>query len=124
MVSMLKCTHCCCKNCAKRYFTIQITDHTIYDLVCPFCKKPKMQNNDEELDYFSNLDMLLRSFINPRVHDLFQTKLRDHTLKSYDERGLSSLRQECEICTEKYPVTQVCTFVTRERIINLLQAQC
>lgn len=24
MVSMLKCTHSCCKECAKNYFTIQV----------------------------------------------------------------------------------------------------
>lgn len=27
MVSMLKCTHKCCKHCAKNYFTIQVTHH-------------------------------------------------------------------------------------------------
>ena len=78
---MLKCTHCCCKDCAKKYFTIQITDHSINDLVCPFCKEPQMQNIDEELDYFSNLDILIRSFLDPKVHELFQRKLRDLTLK-------------------------------------------
>jgi len=124
MVSMLKCPHCCCKDCAKKYFTTQITDHSINDFVCPFCKEPKMKNDDEELDYFSNLDILLRSFLDPPVHDLFQSKLRDHTLKSYAERSLSFLRQECELCTGKYPVTQVRTFVIGERKINLLEAQC
>ncbi|KDR18370.1 RING finger protein 31 [Zootermopsis nevadensis] len=80
MVSMLKCTHCCCKECAKNYYTIQITDRNINDAVCPFCKEPEMQNDDEALEYFSNLDILLKSFLDPAVHELFQRKLRDRTL--------------------------------------------
>lgn len=28
MVPMLKCTHTCCKNCAKNYFTIQVPKNT------------------------------------------------------------------------------------------------
>lgn len=77
---MLKCLHCCCKECAKNYFTIQITDRNINDAVCPFCKEPEMQNDDEALEYFSNLDILLKSFLDPPVHELFQRKLRDRTL--------------------------------------------
>lgn len=78
---MLKCVHRCCKECAKNYFTIQITDRTISDAVCPFCKEPDLQNNDDEaLEYFSNLDILLKSFLDSQVHELFQQKLRDRTL--------------------------------------------
>ncbi|XP_069698159.1 uncharacterized protein LUBEL isoform X1 [Periplaneta americana] len=80
MVSMLKCVHCCCKECAKNYFTIQITDRNINDAVCPFCKEPELENDDEALEYFSNLDILLKSFLDPGVHELFQRKLRDRTL--------------------------------------------
>ncbi|PNF20071.1 hypothetical protein B7P43_G05255 [Cryptotermes secundus] len=80
MVSMLKCIHCCCKDCAKNYFTIQITDRNINDAVCPFCKEPEMQDDDEALEYFSNLDILLKSFLDPPIHELFQRKLRDRTL--------------------------------------------
>ena len=43
-----------------------------------------------------------------------------HTLNA----AISFLQQECELCTGKYPMKQVRTIVTRERIINLLQAQC
>jgi E3 ubiquitin-protein ligase RNF31 len=39
-----------------------------------------MQNDDEALEYFSNRDILLKSFLDPPVHDLFQRKLRDRTL--------------------------------------------
>ncbi|GLG99758.1 Potential E3 ubiquitin-protein ligase ariadne-1 [Gryllus bimaculatus] len=80
MVSMLKCVHRCCKDCAKNYFTIQITDRNIADAVCPFCKEPELENDDEALEYFSNLDILLKSFLDPPVHELFQSKLRDRTL--------------------------------------------
>ena len=43
-----------------------------------------------------------------------------HTLNA----AISFLQQECELCTGKYPMKQVRTIVTRERIINLLQAKC
>ncbi|KAG5896884.1 hypothetical protein JTB14_033523 [Gonioctena quinquepunctata] len=33
IVSMLKCTHRCCQECAKNYFTVQITDRSIMDSV-------------------------------------------------------------------------------------------
>ncbi|KAJ9596170.1 hypothetical protein L9F63_027208, partial [Diploptera punctata] len=59
MVSMLKCIHCCCKECAKNYFTIQ---------------------KQIETSMMLNLDILLKSFLDPPVHELFQRKLRDRTL--------------------------------------------
>lgn len=37
-------------------------------------------NDDESWDYFSNLDILLKSIIDEDVHVLFQNKLRDRTL--------------------------------------------
>ncbi|KAH8375097.1 hypothetical protein KR093_008252, partial [Drosophila rubida] len=84
IVSMLKCTHKCCKQCAKSYFTVQITDRSINDCNCPFCKLPELSNEveheDEHLEYFSNLDILLKSILDIDVHELFQRKLRDRTL--------------------------------------------
>lgn len=82
MVSMLKCTHRCCKECALNYFTIQVTDRSIFDCVCPFCKFPELHDHDEDdvLEYFSNLDILLKSILEENVHELFQRKLRDRTL--------------------------------------------
>lgn len=82
---MLRCIHRCCKECAKLYFTLQITDRSINDAVCPFCKEPSIlapstDNDDDALEYFSNLDILLKSIIEPKVHELFQRKLRDRTL--------------------------------------------
>ncbi|XP_023166274.2 uncharacterized protein LOC111596335 isoform X2 [Drosophila hydei] len=84
IVSMLKCTHKCCKQCAKSYFTVQITDRSINDCSCPYCKLPELSNElqheDEHLEYFSNLDIFLKSILDNDVHELFQRKLRDRTL--------------------------------------------
>ncbi|XP_037958347.1 E3 ubiquitin-protein ligase lubel isoform X2 [Teleopsis dalmanni] len=84
IVSMLKCTHKCCKNCAKMYFTVQITDRSINDCNCPFCKLPELhdkgEHEDENLEYFSNLDIFLKNILDVEVHELFQRKLRDRTL--------------------------------------------
>ncbi|XP_036321321.1 E3 ubiquitin-protein ligase lubel [Rhagoletis pomonella] len=84
IVSMLKCTHKCCKQCAKTYFTVQITDRSINDCTCPFCKLPELhghnEHEDENLEYFSNLDIFLKSILDAEVHELFQRKLRDRTL--------------------------------------------
>uniref|UniRef100_T1PN93 IBR domain protein n=1 Tax=Musca domestica TaxID=7370 RepID=T1PN93_MUSDO len=84
IVSMLKCTHKCCKQCAKTYFTVQITERSINDCNCPFCKIPELHNQseheDDNLEYFSNLDIFLKNIVEPEVHELFQRKLRDRTL--------------------------------------------
>lgn len=84
MISMLKCTHCCCQECAKNYFTVQITDRSIMDCTCPFCKQPELHCSDypedEAIDYFGNLDILLKGILDEAVHELFQRKLRDRTL--------------------------------------------
>ncbi|XP_011310106.1 uncharacterized protein LUBEL isoform X2 [Fopius arisanus] len=82
MVSMLKCVHRCCNDCAKNYFTIQISDRNIVDAVCPFCKEPDLKdaNEDDILEYFSILDIQLKSLLDPPIHELFQRKLRDRTL--------------------------------------------
>lgn len=82
LISMLKCTHRCCNDCAKNYFTIQISDRNIMDAVCPFCKEPDLKdaNEDEVLEYFSILDIQLKSLLDPPIHELFQRKLRDRTL--------------------------------------------
>uniref|UniRef100_A0A1Y1N3Q0 Uncharacterized protein n=1 Tax=Photinus pyralis TaxID=7054 RepID=A0A1Y1N3Q0_PHOPY len=84
MVSLLKCTHRCCRDCAKNYFTIQVTDKNVMDLACPFCNMPDLNGDnvteDEVSEYFSNLDILLKGILDSNVHELFQRKLRDRTL--------------------------------------------
>jgi hypothetical protein len=61
---------------------LQITDRSINDCVCPFCKLPELHDSDEDsiLEYFSNLDILLKNILQADVHDLFQRKIRDRAL--------------------------------------------
>ncbi|CAH0748826.1 unnamed protein product [Diatraea saccharalis] len=82
MVSMLRCTHRCCRECARHYFTVQITERSIADCVCPYCKIPELENMPEDswLEYFAHLDILLKTLLEAEVHELFQRKLRDRTL--------------------------------------------
>ncbi|XP_032529492.2 E3 ubiquitin-protein ligase lubel isoform X1 [Danaus plexippus] len=82
MVSMLRCTHRCCRECARYYFMTQITERSIADCVCPFCKEPELENLPEDawLDYFANMDILLKTLLETETHELFQRKLRDRTL--------------------------------------------
>uniref|UniRef100_A0A182Q3F7 Uncharacterized protein n=1 Tax=Anopheles farauti TaxID=69004 RepID=A0A182Q3F7_9DIPT len=84
IVSMLKCTHTCCLECAKEYFTQEITNRSITNCNCPYCKEPDLNGpdvtEDDVLEYFSNLDILLKNIVDEEVHDLFQRKIRDRTL--------------------------------------------
>lgn len=65
-------------------FISQITDRSIADCVCPFCKLPELHDpsttDDDALEYFSNLDIILKNILDEEVHELFQRKLRDRTL--------------------------------------------
>uniref|UniRef100_A0A182J3Z7 Uncharacterized protein n=1 Tax=Anopheles atroparvus TaxID=41427 RepID=A0A182J3Z7_ANOAO len=109
IVSMLKCTHTCCLECAKEYFTQQVTNHTVTSCNCPFCKEPDLNGpnvtEDDVLEYFSNLDILLRSIVDETVHDLFQRKIRDRTLTQdpnfkwcvHCSSGFFALPEQCEL---------------------------
>lgn len=80
---MLQCIHRCCRTCATEYFMLQIRDHPVIDLTCPFCKEPSDLNDDPELatnDYFSQLDVLLKDLLSERYYEMFQRKLRDWAL--------------------------------------------
>ena len=63
---------------------VQIRDHPIINLTCPFCKEPSNLNDDPEFtattDYFSQLDIVLKDLLSERYHEMFQRKLRDWTL--------------------------------------------
>lgn len=84
IISMLKCSHQCCKRCAQNYFSIQVTERSITDCICPFCKLPELHDPDlhadDIIEYFSNLDILLKNILSVGDHELFQRKLRDRTL--------------------------------------------
>lgn len=80
MVSMLRCTHRCCRECARYYFMTQITERSIADCVCPFCKEPELENLPEDawLDYFANMDILLKTLLETETHELFQRKVNSY----------------------------------------------
>lgn len=80
MVSLLNCVHRACNECLKAYFTIQIRDRNIMELLCPFCNEPDLNDEDVEHNYFNNIDILLKSLVDKDVYDLFQQKLRDRAL--------------------------------------------
>lgn len=84
IISLLKCTHTCCLDCAKVYFTEEIMHRSITNCNCPYCKEPDLNSadvtEDDVVEYFSNLDILLKNIVDAEVHDLFQRKLRDRTL--------------------------------------------
>lgn len=80
MVSLLNCVHRACNECLRAYFTIQIRDRNIAELLCPFCNEPDLGDEDVELNYFNNLDVLLKNLVEQDVYDLFQQKLRDRAL--------------------------------------------
>lgn len=80
MVCLLNCVHRACKECLKAYFTIQIRDRNIMELLCPFCNEPDLCDEDVEHNYFNNIDVLLKGLVDDDVYDLFQQKLRDRAL--------------------------------------------
>ncbi|MPC07848.1 E3 ubiquitin-protein ligase RNF31 [Portunus trituberculatus] len=81
MVSMLQCTHRCCCDCAKTYFTFQIKAKNIREVRCPFCNEPDLDANEETAnEYLNNMDILLKNILDTETHELFQRKLRDWTL--------------------------------------------
>ncbi|CAL4080065.1 unnamed protein product, partial [Meganyctiphanes norvegica] len=81
MVSMLMCTHSCCTECAKTYFTFQIKTKNIREVRCPFCNEPDLDGDEEVAGgYLNNLDILLKNILDEETHGLFQRKLRDWTL--------------------------------------------
>lgn len=82
MISLLECEHKCCQDCARQFFSLQINEKSIEHCVCPFCGEPKLPQLDSDaiFNYFSNLDILLKTILEPQTHELFQQKLRDRTL--------------------------------------------
>lgn len=74
---MLRCTHRCCRECARHYFTVQITERSIADCVCPYCKEPELENlpEDDWLNYFAHMDILLKTLLETETHELFQRKV-------------------------------------------------
>lgn len=86
MVSMLRCTHRCCRECARLYFTVQITERSIADCVCPFCKMPELESLPEDawLEYFAHLDIQLKTLLETDVHELFQRKVTAEQITNFE----------------------------------------
>ncbi|GIY94326.1 e3 ubiquitin-protein ligase RNF31 [Caerostris extrusa] len=80
MVSMIHCPHKACRECIRAYFTVQIRDRNIMELLCPFCNEPDIFDDDIAQDYFNHLDIMLKKLVDPEIHELFQRKLRDRVL--------------------------------------------
>jgi len=95
MVAMLFCHHKCCRICAKQYFTNCIREKGIRCIVCPFCSKPYLSDNGSLCEYFSNMSLVLKEFLDKDVYELFQRKLRDVVLDA-DPNVLHC--PKCEFC--------------------------
>jgi len=77
---MTHCTHRCCRDCALAYFTERIKERPLADLRCPFCNEPDLSQDDIASDYFSHLDILLKTLLPPAVHALFHKKLFERAM--------------------------------------------
>ncbi|XP_057680162.1 E3 ubiquitin-protein ligase RNF31-like isoform X2 [Corythoichthys intestinalis] len=80
MQSLTSCQCSVCLDCFTRHFTIAVRDKSIWDMVCPTCGNPDINDAENSNNYFSTLDIQLRECLEPDVYDLFHKKLRDHTL--------------------------------------------
>lgn len=98
--------HRCCSDCAQNYFTLMVTDRSISDAVCPFCKEPELADEDEALEYFSNLDILLKAILDTEVHELFQRKLRDRTLMQ-DPNFKWCVKVSCRYDSRTFVLSQI-----------------
>jgi len=78
---MLNCTHRCCRYCAAAYFSTQIRDRPLNELVCPFCHEPSFEDGEEEAyEYFTHLEIMLKDLLDTPVFELYERKMRDWTL--------------------------------------------
>ncbi|OQR67419.1 hypothetical protein BIW11_13541 [Tropilaelaps mercedesae] len=80
MVALLQCAHVACRECLRTYFTIQIREHNIGELRCPFCREPDLTDETIEETYFSNMSVLLKDLLEKDTFELFQKKLVDRAL--------------------------------------------
>lgn len=104
-MSMLRCKHCCCRNCASEYFMVQIRDHSIIEAVCPFCKEPSnlSEEADDACDYFSHLEILIKDLLSSHYYEMFGRKLRDWTLaKTPNFKWCSKVDASIEVLTSEH----------------------
>lgn len=118
---MIHCTHLCCRNCAREYFTVQVRDKTIVDATCPFCAEPSVLTDDSELatDYFNHLDILLKNLLDSKHHEMFQRKLRDWTLaKTPNFKWCSKVKLQMNTNTVLMQALTVCVFISNHMSVK------
>ncbi|KAM6453084.1 E3 ubiquitin-protein ligase RNF31 isoform 2-T3 [Liasis olivaceus] len=80
MQSLTSCECTICPECFALHFTIAVKEKHITDLVCPACSEPEISDETELLNYFSTLDIQLRSCLDQETYELFHKKLTEHVL--------------------------------------------
>ncbi|RVE61393.1 hypothetical protein OJAV_G00170150 [Oryzias javanicus] len=84
IVTMTHCSCFLCQTCFKAFFSVAIKERSVDQLVCPQCGKPEVRAQgglEEATDYFNLLDTQIRHYLPGDIHELFQRKLRDRTLR-------------------------------------------
>ncbi|MBN3321149.1 RNF31 ligase, partial [Atractosteus spatula] len=84
IVTMTYCSCAICEGCFKAYFSSVIKEKSIVNVVCPICNMPDVNGSgctEDMMDYFNLLDIQIRHYLEPEIHELFQRKLRDRTLQ-------------------------------------------
>ncbi|XP_076856824.1 E3 ubiquitin-protein ligase RNF31-like [Brachyhypopomus gauderio] len=80
MHSLISCQCSMCTECFKQHFTVVLRDKHIRDMVCPACEEPDINHPDALDNYFSILDVQLRTYLEPEIHELFGKKLMEHAV--------------------------------------------
>nr|XP_060635962.1 E3 ubiquitin-protein ligase RNF31 [Anolis sagrei ordinatus] len=80
MQSLTSCECTICPECFALHFTIAVKERHITDLVCPACSQPEISDEKELLNYFSTLDIQLRSCLDRETYELFHKKLTERVL--------------------------------------------
>uniref|UniRef100_H9G897 Uncharacterized protein n=1 Tax=Anolis carolinensis TaxID=28377 RepID=H9G897_ANOCA len=80
MQSLTSCECTICPECFALHFTIAVKEKHITDLVCPACSQPEISDEMELLNYFSTLDIQLRSCLDRETYELFHKKLTERVL--------------------------------------------
>ncbi|KAH0626158.1 hypothetical protein JD844_000959, partial [Phrynosoma platyrhinos] len=80
MQSLTSCECTICPECFALHFTIAVKEKHITDLVCPACSEPEINDEKELLNYFSTLDIQLRSCLDRETYELFHKKLTERVL--------------------------------------------
>ena len=73
------CTYC--QECLAKFLELTIREGHIRDLVCPVCKLPDTDHDDEAATtHFSYLDVVIKKYLDEQTYTVFQKKLTDQAL--------------------------------------------